>query len=102
MKDNLGVRIKKLLKLHNMTQREFAEKLHITEVSVSRYINGKRIPKSTLISDMAVILKTTTDYLLSDNNNEFDIEYQKIYQLIKNNASFMSKEQKINIITELL
>ena len=103
MKQNFGNRIEKLLNMHNMTQRELADKIHITEASVSRYIHGNRIPKATIISDMAAVLETTADYLLQGNSgNKFDTEYHEIQCLIKNNASLMTKDQKLNIIAELL
>lgn len=103
MEQNFGNRIGKLLNMRNMTQRELADKTHITEASVSRYIHGNRIPKATIISDMAAVLETTADYLLhGGSGNKFDIEYHEIKRLIKKNASFMSKDQKINIIAELL
>jgi transcriptional regulator with XRE-family HTH domain len=41
--------------------------LGITEVSVSRYINGKHIPHSDILSRMAEALGTTTDYLLGND-----------------------------------
>lgn len=42
--NNLGGRIKGLLKKRGLTQKELAEKVGVTEVSVSRYISGERTP----------------------------------------------------------
>nr|DAD95904.1 MAG TPA: nucleoside triphosphate pyrophosphohydrolase [Siphoviridae sp. ctGMq5] len=53
-----------LLKKNNMTQKELANKVGITEVSLSRYISGNRTPKVTIIVNIANALRTTTDYLL--------------------------------------
>ena len=47
-----------------MTQRELANKVGITEASLSRYIGENRTPKGTVISNIANVLRTTTDYLL--------------------------------------
>ena len=42
---DLGERIAGLLKQLGITQRELAERIGITEVSMSRYIRGDRTPK---------------------------------------------------------
>ena len=52
MKNN----IIKMLKRNNMTQKELAEKLNTTEVSISRYINGERMPKISTCIKMAKVL----------------------------------------------
>lgn len=62
--NNLGGRIKGLLKKRGLTQKELAEKVGVTEVSVSRYISGERTPKGLVIANMANALHTTSDYLL--------------------------------------
>jgi transcriptional regulator with XRE-family HTH domain len=67
----IGKRILELLEQKNMTQRELARRLEITEVSVSRYINGERIPHSDVITKMAEVLNTTTDYLLGRTINDY-------------------------------
>jgi transcriptional regulator with XRE-family HTH domain len=65
MASQLGKRILNLLEQKDMTQRELAQRLGITEVSVSRYINGKHTPHTDILNRIAQILNTTTDYLLS-------------------------------------
>jgi len=66
----IGKRIIGLLESKGLTQRELAKRLDITEVSVSRYINGERIPHSDIIAKMASVLNTTTDFLLGHNTSE--------------------------------
>ena len=48
-----------------MTQRELANKIGITEVTLSRYITGKRIPKAPLIVKMAKALDVPVEYLIN-------------------------------------
>ena len=48
--------IAELLSKNNMTQRELAEKLNTTEVSISRYVSGDRVPKGPMCIQMAEIL----------------------------------------------
>lgn len=61
---DLGERITGLLDELGITQRELAERIGITEVSMSRYIRGDRTPKGPVVANMATALNTTTDYLL--------------------------------------
>ena len=69
---DLGERIAGLLKQLGITQRELAERIGITEVSMSRYIRGDRTPKGPVVANMATALNTTTDYLLGigESNEE--------------------------------
>lgn len=78
MRETLGNRMSKKLKEYGISQRSLATLTHTTEVSVSRYVNDKRIPKSDVLYRIACALHTTTDYLLglttSEQTNE---EYLK-------------------------
>ena len=60
-------RLNEMLKKRGITQRELAEKIGKTETSVSRYVNGDRIPKGTVIAKMAQVLNVQTDYLLGND-----------------------------------
>lgn len=59
-----GQRVADQLSKKGMSQRELAEKAGITEVSISRYISGARVPKATVILAIAKVLHVTCDYLL--------------------------------------
>ena len=63
-KKDLGERIAGLINELGISQRELADRIGVTEVSMSRYIRGDRTPKGPIIADMATALNTTTDYLL--------------------------------------
>lgn len=83
MAQNLGGRIAELLTQYNMTQRELADKAGITEVSMSRYIKGDRVPKGTTLANIATALHTTTDFLLNGEGSgtgDFESEYYQIHQ----------------------
>ncbi|VFB17229.1 transcriptional repressor DicA [Urinicoccus massiliensis] len=68
--NTLGKRISFLLDQKNLTQKELAKMANVTEVSIGRYINGKRQPNATALYDIAKALDTTTDYLLGLPNKE--------------------------------
>lgn len=69
-RSGIGERIKKRLERIGMSQRELSERCHMTEVSISRYVNGARVPSATVILDMAKALNTTPDYLLGVSEGE--------------------------------
>lgn len=100
--DSLGTRIKELLEKKNMSQKELAEKVGCTTAAVSHYIKGDRIPRSTVLAQIAIVLNTTSDYLCKgipvDTSNE--INYAK--KLIARNASQMSKSEKLEILNILM
>lgn len=60
----VGKRIKKLIEDKELTQKEIADKLDITEATLSRYINGQRKPTGDTLIQLSIILETTTDYIL--------------------------------------
>lgn len=62
--NDFGEKVVALLNKNNMAQKELADRVGITEVSMSRYIRGHKTPKGTVISNIANALHTTTDYLL--------------------------------------
>lgn len=104
MKENkLGERIADLLNENGLTQRELAERVGVTEVSMSRYISGSRVPKAPIIASIATALHTTSDNLLgTEEKADFDSEYYKIHRLIARNASQMTKKQRNELIQVLL
>ena len=62
--DVIGKRIKAALDAKGMTQRELAKKIRVREVSVSRYVTGNRIPRATILIDIAKALDVSIDYLM--------------------------------------
>lgn len=60
----LGQRISNLCCEQKVSQRELAASAGVTEVSISRYINGTRNPKAETLKRIACKLGVTTDYLL--------------------------------------
>lgn len=72
----LGENIKKKMEEKNLTTFELAYRLKITTVELSRYINGKRVPKAPLIFHMARELDCSADELLG-------IEEAKELELIR-------------------
>lgn len=61
-----NTRLKKILDDRGISQKDFADRIGVTEVSISRYMTGKRVPRATVIVNMANQLGVTTDYLLGN------------------------------------
>ncbi len=47
-----------------ITVRELAEKSNTTQIPMSRFITGARMPNAPILKNIAKALETTTDYLL--------------------------------------
>ena len=60
----IGRNIEQKLKEAGITQRELAERVNITEVTISRYINGGRIPKAPALLAIARALNCVIESLL--------------------------------------
>lgn len=66
---DIGLRIKELRRQKNMTQIQLAEKLcYATERQIQRIENGENLCPTDRLAELAVILDTTTDYLLFGND----------------------------------
>jgi transcriptional regulator with XRE-family HTH domain len=99
---NLGGRISDLLQKHGLTQRELAEKVGVTEVSMSRYISGDRTPKGPIIANIALALHTTSDYLLGQEADEdSELEYYRTQRAIARNAKKWTQKQKADLVNAL-
>ncbi|SKA89515.1 Helix-turn-helix [Clostridium sp. USBA 49] len=64
MGENIGERILRLRIKNEMKQKELADKVGITEATLSRYENGLRSPKGEIVSKLAEALGVSSDYLL--------------------------------------
>lgn len=101
-----GERIAELLRERDMTQRELAKRTGVTEVSMSRYINGERIPKAMYLSNIAKVLGTTQDYLLGNESKEEAVEsaedsFLQVHRLIARNTTQWSEKQKAELAKTL-
>jgi transcriptional regulator with XRE-family HTH domain len=88
--------IKIILKLKNIRQRELAKRMGISEVSLSRYLNGERIPKANYIITMAKALGISVSLLL-------DFQYlDELEKMSTNNELIESKLfKRYKYVTEI-
>ena len=72
-KEKIGLFIKELRKEKNQTQRELAEKLHVTDKAVSKWERGLSIPDTAILPDLARELDISIHELLQGERNTSDI-----------------------------
>lgn len=72
--NHLASRIAEKRKALGMTQIEFAEKMHVTRQTVSRWENGTVMPDIDKIGEIADILGVSCDYLLRGVAEEHTVE----------------------------
>ncbi|MBQ3200599.1 MAG: helix-turn-helix transcriptional regulator [Clostridia bacterium] len=63
--EKVGKRIAELRKAQNLTQKELAAKLHITDGAVSKWERGINFPDLSLLEPLAAALHTSVIQLLS-------------------------------------
>lgn len=61
-------RLGKMIKEKGLTQRELASKVGVTEVSMSRYIKGERVPSGPIVVNIAKELGISVDYLVGTSS----------------------------------
>lgn len=99
MSKAFGERLLGTLIKRNMTQKELAQKINITEATLSRYISGDREPKADVLANIATALHTTSDYLLGIENDGYS--FSKIERFLARNAAALTKEEKSALVSAL-
>ena len=66
--------IKEILEAKGMSQRELADKVGITEVTLSRYVNGNRVPKAPVAMCIARALGVDIEEIVECTPVEFTAE----------------------------
>lgn len=61
-------RLDQARKEKGLTQRELANRVGVTEVSMSRYVNGARVPKEPIVVNIAKALGVSVDYLVGTSS----------------------------------
>ncbi len=102
MGNTLGDRIKGLAKKAKLSQKQLAKKVGVTEAAMSHYIKGDRVPRSSVLSQIADALNTTSDYLVLGTPVEKSNELEYAKRLIARNVTQMTTEEKKEILEILL
>ena len=90
--ENIGKFIAELRKENNMTQKELAERLGITDRAVSNWENGRRLPDLSMITALAKELNVEVSEVL--NAKKMSKEELEILRDTINNTLLYSEKEK--------
>lgn len=102
--EKIGKFISKCRKANKITQSELADKLGVTNRSVSNWENGKNMPDLSLFKPLCDILNITINELLSGEKINEDKYQEKLEENIINTINYSNKkiEQKNKLIGLIL
>ena len=98
---NIGKKIADHLSRQGLSQRELAQRVGVSEVAMSRYINGIRIPKATILDSIAKALHTSMEELMWQKKDDPEKCYYRVQQELYQFKDSWSDKQKLNLITIL-
>ncbi len=95
----LGSRLLELRKQKGFTQEQLAEKLNVTNQSVSKWEKDINAPDITLLVELADLLETSVDYLLGRGGNKpvVTTTQKNIDQLVFKIRILSANKDKVNI-----
>ena len=79
-----------------------ALKVGCTEAAISHYIKGDRVPRSSVMTKIAIALDTTSDYLMEGVPTDVTGELDYAKKLIARNVTQMTNSEKREIINILM
>ena len=94
--EKIGKFIAELRKEKNMTQEQFAEKLGVSNKSISRWENGVTMPDYSLLNDICRLLDININELMSGEKIE------KENYIIKAEENFIALKRKVDRVCNLI
>lgn len=83
----------KAMKAKNLSQKEIAFKVGISEARLSHYKKGRRKPDLKTLAEIAKVLDVTVDYLLDNENTKLNT---------KNNIKQLTNEELKQLIFDII
>lgn len=80
----VGSTIAKLRRQNGMTQSELAEKLNVSDKSISKWENGQGYPDITAFPTLAEIFGVSIDYLMLGESRGIAIAGSMVFDMVKN------------------
>ena len=77
----IGRFIEKLRKEKNLTQRELADKLNVTDRAISNWENGRRLPDISLMKELCNIFNISIDELIYGKKNKEENLEESVIEL---------------------
>lgn len=107
MKMNLGDKILSLRKKKSFTQQELANKLFVTDKTISSWEANRTEPDLEMLLSLSEILETSVGHLLYGDNVKNDVEteikikiskeeFERIEKFMSSNANFLKNSNQID------
>lgn len=96
--ENIGKFIMELRKKKNMTQKDLADMLGITDRAISKWENGRGLPDHSLILELASILGVSVNELLTGtylDNNEYKAASEENLVTLAASSEYFNKQLNI-------
>lgn len=104
---NIGKRLSSLRKEKNITQLELANKLYVTDKTISSWESDRTEPSLEMLVKLSEILECNVGYLIYGDNPKNDIEteikikitkseYEKMLNLMEDNAKFIKENRQLD------
>lgn len=100
--EEIGKFISKLRKENNMTQQELAEKLNVTDRTISNWETGRRLPDISILKELSVIFSVTIDEIIYGKKIEKEEIQKKLVDSAIEIYTTKQKIEKLQILTEIL
>lgn len=105
-KKEIGRKISAIRKEHGMTQKELAEKLHVTDKSVSKWETGTHFPDIAIMEDLAIALGISVAELLGLENVSSEELISEITKISLEEKEEIKKalrfRMKLNMVTTIV
>lgn len=100
--EKVGQQISALRKAKGITQSDLGERLGVSFQAVSKWERGETLPDVTILPDLAKVLETTIDNILSGGENVVEYkgkctvsDLKKGLMCLKNSGEYLGKENLI-------
>ena len=100
--EEIGKFISKLRKEKNMTQQELAEKLNVTDRTISNWETGRRLPDISILKELSVIFSVTIDEIIYGKKIEKEEIQKKLVDSAIEIYTTKQKIEKLQMLTEIL
>ena len=103
----IGERLKELRNKKKITQVDLANKLYVTDKTISSWESNRTEPSLEILVNISEILDCSVGYLIYGDNPKSDIEteikvkisekeYKELIQLLKNKAKFIKESRQLD------
>lgn len=101
--NSFGKRLKYMLDLRDVAQKELASKLGVTESTISKYINSNQFPTVNMLGQICDVLQCSADFLMcrTDEVVYLGKSKQGDIKFTLKNGRLLSRSELEKLITEM-